>query len=337
MALLYGLDRHSVDLDFDVGSAKRVSIKRHVPAGMRDANVPMSSFRRGRPMWRGRRYRVRYTSPGSGEDRILTVELSSRIRPQPEDIVVVDGIRTYRIPALFDKKMAAAEGRTKGRDLFDLGFLAESHGDRLTDKQILRADAFSRDHEALADRYRQSFQEDQLLRDVTTAEDRALAFRIGVVEQLHRRGQPTVEQAVPGVKPLPDILALHRIWLESDGQQGCRADLRDRPLAGAVLCGLNFEKADLRRTDLTGADLRNANFRGADLSEAVLDSADLRGADLSGADITDLSLDGSRIGATTKGFAEGLSGVGGPDQTLYTPRPQPPHRAKHEGEFGPSR
>lgn len=104
LALLYGLDRHSVDLDFDVGKAKRVSIERHVRDGMQDANVPMSGFKRGRLMWRGRRYRAHYIDPDSGKNRVLTVELSSRKVPRPEDVVVVDGIRTYRISALFARR-----------------------------------------------------------------------------------------------------------------------------------------------------------------------------------------------------------------------------------------
>ncbi|MDE0123641.1 MAG: nucleotidyl transferase AbiEii/AbiGii toxin family protein [Bryobacterales bacterium] len=337
LALLYGLDRHSVDLDFDVGSAKRVSIKRYVRAGMQDANVPMSAFRRGRPMWRGRRYRIHYTNPDSGKNQVLTVELSSRKRPRPEDVVVVDGIRTYRITALFDQKMIAAADRTKGRDLFDLGFLAESYGDSLSNEQILRADEFSRDHQGLADRYRQAFQDGERLGDVATTDDRALAFRIAVVEQMHRRGQKIFEQAVPKSRSLADDLALHRIWLESDGQQGCRADLSDRRFVGSVLCGVNFERADLRRADFTGADLRNANLRSADLSEAVFDRTDLQGADFSGADLKDLSLRSSTLGPTTRGLAEALARVVKPGQPRYTPRPQAPRRAEPERKFGPFR
>lgn len=337
LALLYGLDRHSMDLDFDVGSAKRLSIKRHVRAGMRDASVPMSAFRRGRPMWRGRRYRVHYTNPDSGENRVLTVELSSRKRPRPKDVVVVDGIRTYRIAALFDQKMDAAGDRTKGRDLFDLGFLAESFGDRLSNEQVLKADEFTRDYDGLADRYRQAFQDDELLRDVTTADDRALAFRIAVLEQMHRRGQTIVEQALPRARSLADDLALHRIWLESDGQQGCRANLSDKLFVGSVLCGVNFERANLRRADFTGADLRNANLRSADLSEAVFDRTDLRGADFSGADLKGLSLRSSKLGPTTKGLAEALARVVKHGQPRYTPRPQAPRRPEPEREFGPFR
>ena len=288
-------------------------------------------------MWRGRRYRVHYTNPDSGEDQVLTVELSSRKRPRPEDVVVVDGIRTYRIAALFDQKMEAAGDRTKGRDLFDLGFLAEFYGDRLSNEQVLKADEFSRDYDDLADRYRQAFQDDELLRDVTTADDRALAFRIAVVEQLHRRRQPIVEQAVHRARSLADDLALHRIWLESDGQQGCRADLSDRRFVGSVLCGVNFERANLRRADFTGADLRNANLRSADLSEAVFDRTDLRGADFSGADLKDLSLRSSTLGPTTKGLAEALARVAKPDHLPYVPRQQTSRRAEPERELGPFR
>ena len=43
LALLYGLNRHSVDLDFDE-RGKRVSIKNHVRDGFRDEGVPMSAF-----------------------------------------------------------------------------------------------------------------------------------------------------------------------------------------------------------------------------------------------------------------------------------------------------
>ena len=327
LALLYGLDRHSVDLDFDVGRAKRVSIKRYVRAGMQDANVPMSAFKLGRPMWRGRRYRAHYLNPDSGKNRVLTVELSSRKRPRPEDVVVLDGIRTYRISALFDQKMNAADDRTKGRDLFDLGFLAETYGDRLSNEQILRADEFSRDYDGLADRYRRAFEDGERLGEVTTADDRALAFRIAVVEQMHRRRQPIVEQAVPRPRSLADDLALHRIWLESDGRQGCRADLSNRRFVGSVRCGVNFERADLR----------NANVRSADLSEAVFDRTDLRGADFSDAELKDLSLRSSTLGPTTKGLAEALARVAKPDHLPYMSHQQTSRQAEPEREFGPSR
>ncbi|HFF5025452.1 TPA: pentapeptide repeat-containing protein, partial [Yersinia enterocolitica] len=55
---------------------------------------------------------------------------------------------------------------------------------------------------------------------------------------------------------LNKILAEHKIWVESYGENGSRADLR-----GA---------------DLRGANLRGADLRGANLSCANLSCADLR-------------------------------------------------------------
>ena len=337
LALLYGLDRHSVDLDFDCGRAKRVSIKSQVRRGLRELNVPMSAFGRGRPMWKGRRFHIHYINPANNADRLLKVELSFRTVPQANDIEIVDGIRTYKIPALFDQKMNAADGRTKARDLYDLVFLADSYGDCLSSEQILRADRFSRNNKRLADRYRRAFQDDERLRYVTTAEDRALAFRIAIVEQLHHRGHLIIEQSVSSARSIADVLALHKIWLESDGQRGSRADLGDGKFVGAVLCGMNFERADLPRADFSSADLRNANFRNANLSGAKLASADLRGADFSGADLTDISMRDCNTGPAAKGLAEALARVAKPDRSRdvrYYPVPRP---AEPEREFGPSR
>ena len=320
LALLYGLDRHSVDLDFDCGSAKllsRASIENYVRDGLREANVPMSAFRRGRPMWKGRRFSVHYINPDNGKRRVLTIELSFRTQPRAEEVEIVDGVRTYKIPAMFDQKLNAAAQRTKARDLYDLGFLAKSYGDRFSSEQISRADEFSRNWEGLARRYRRSFQTDDLLRDITTADDRALLFRIAVIEQMHRRGHLVAEQAVPSAWSLAHELALHKIWLESDGHAGSRADLSDRGFAGSVFCGVNFERADLRRADFSGADLRNANLRNSDLTEAVFDNADLRGADFSGANLMHVSLRNSMLGPTTKGLAEALMKVTRPGQSPH--------------------
>ena len=288
-------------------------------------------------MWKGRRFNVHSIDSETGADRLLKVELSFRTEPRPDEVVIQDGIRTYKISALFDQKMNAADDRTKARDLCDLGFLVESHGDSFSTKQIPRADGFSRDYQGLAARYRRAFEKDPLLEDLTTADDRAIAFRIGVVMQLHRRRQPVVEQAVPSAWSLADVLALHEIWLESDGQEGSRADLSGRKFPGAVLCGVNFERANLRTADFTCADLRNANLRSTDLRGAVFDGTDLQGADFSGSDLTDISLRRSTLGATTNGFAEALMRVARPHQSASVPYRRVPRRAEFEREFGPSR
>ena len=57
-------------------------------------------------------------------------------------------------------------------------------------------------------------------------------------------------------KTLDKILDEHKKWLQSNGEEGLKADLRG---------------ADLREANLRRANLRGANLRGADLREADID------------------------------------------------------------------
>jgi hypothetical protein len=56
------------------------------------------------------------------------------------------------------------------------------------------------------------------------------------------------------------ILDQHRVWVESGGESGTKADL----------CGANLENADLTGVNLQGAFLQRANLRGADLLHGQL-------------------------------------------------------------------
>ena len=121
-----------------------------------------------------------------------------------------------------------------------------------------------------------------------------------------------------------EILKKHKIWLTSNGKNGCQielaadlsysqivgADLRCASLnnsnlthaklsytnlKGAGLSFCNLKNADLRYANLSHANLyravlQSANLRGADLRGADLNTADLRGADLSNADLRDVNL-----------------------------------------------
>jgi len=86
---------------------------------------------------------------------------------------------------------------------------------------------------------------------------------------------------------LAEILDQHKIWVESGGDSGIKADL----------CGVNLAHADLTGVNLQGAVLNKANFRGADLS-----LANLRGASLVQADLRDTNLLGTELrGAKSDG------------------------------------
>ena len=89
---------------------------------------------------------------------------------------------------------------------------------------------------------------------------------------------------------LSEILQSHKKWLDSNGAEGVRADLRDANLRGAYLRDANLRDANLRGAylrdaNLRGAYLRNADLRGTDLCHADLRNANLRDADLHYADM----------------------------------------------------
>ncbi len=100
--------------------------------------------------------------------------------------------------------------------------------------------------------------------------------------------------------PMPDeelqkILEAHRMWVESEGKDGERADLLGANLQEADLFGANLQKADLLGANLQGADLRGANLQEADLFGAKLQEADLRGASLQGAYLREAKLQGADL------------------------------------------
>ncbi|HGN9467066.1 TPA: pentapeptide repeat-containing protein [Providencia stuartii] len=94
---------------------------------------------------------------------------------------------------------------------------------------------------------------------------------------------------------LRKILDEHKIYVESFGESGSKANLRNANLTGANLTGADLTDANLRDANLTGANLTDADLTGANLRDANLTGANLRnanltGANLTGADLTDANL-----------------------------------------------
>ena len=94
---------------------------------------------------------------------------------------------------------------------------------------------------------------------------------------------------------LNEILANHKLWIDSNSKYGNRANLRGAILNDANLNDANLNDANLYRADLSGADLsgatlyranlRGANLYGANLCGAILCRANLRVANLNGANL----------------------------------------------------
>jgi hypothetical protein len=87
------------------------------------------------------------------------------------------------------------------------------------------------------------------------------------------------------------ILEQHKLWVESGGARGVRAnlygaDLASADLTGANLYGADLASADLTRANLSGAFLYSAYLTGANLRDANLTRADLTRAVLTRADLT---------------------------------------------------
>jgi len=103
---------------------------------------------------------------------------------------------------------------------------------------------------------------------------------------------------------LAEILDQHKLWVESGGEQGRRADLSGANLGEADLTGVNLQGARLHKTNFERADLSMANLRGAMLVQANLSHANLLGTEFGGANLMGANLYGSeglwlgRLGGT---------------------------------------
>lgn len=108
-------------------------------------------------------------------------------------------------------------------------------------------------------------------------------------------GEPVAEEmqsAEVGTLTLVDVLLQHRVWAESDGKSGARADLTNNFLPGVDLSGVNLRGAFLRKTDLAGADLSFTDLRGACLVQANLQKVNLIEARLRDAALQGTNLEG---------------------------------------------
>ena len=117
-------------------------------------------------------------------------------------------------------------------------------------------------------------------------------------------GPPSEDTAGISLLELAEILDQHKIWVESGGESGVKADLCGINLAKADLTGVNLQGASLIRMNLAGADLSMANLRGASLVRSNLQNANLLGTELRGANLMGANLYGAeglwfgRLGGT---------------------------------------
>ncbi|NKB60974.1 MAG: TIR domain-containing protein [Gammaproteobacteria bacterium] len=93
---------------------------------------------------------------------------------------------------------------------------------------------------------------------------------------------------------LDEVLDKHRVWLESEGKQGARAELVE-----CDLTAIDLSETNLKRAILSGSILQNTNLRKSDLRKAEMLETDLFSADLTQADLRQADLWQSDMGETT--------------------------------------
>lgn len=121
LAFVYGLDRHSTDLDFDAD--RHTDLSRRIRRGMQAAGVESTDW------WfqdnkASLSFEVGYVRLAGEHSPVLQVDTRFKPRPIHEEVVSVKGVRTYTINALFRQKLDALEVRREPRDLHDLTFTA---------------------------------------------------------------------------------------------------------------------------------------------------------------------------------------------------------------------
>ena len=102
-----------------------------------------------------------------------------------------------------------------------------------------------------------------------------------------------------GLSPaLRRTIAAHRQWIQTNGQAGERAELRDCDLRDLDLTGVELSGADLSGADLRGSCLNRSRFRLATLRGAHLDGASIDAACFDGANLDRAVFDRARVTGT---------------------------------------
>src|SRR6202051_2515799 len=93
------------------------------------------------------------------------------------------------------------------------------------------------------------------------------------IQTLSPETAPSAESRAISLLDLAAVMDQHKIWAESGGESGTKADLCGVHLANADLTGANLQGALMNKANLRGADLSLANLRGTSLVKASLREA----------------------------------------------------------------
>lgn len=159
LLLCYGLDRFSEDLDFDAPKRFNISNRVEKVLSRMASDFEIKTVKDTETV---HRLKIHYRTETI--DRLLKIETSFRQPPNANDIVEIDGIKTYRIGALISQKMGALVGRTKARDLYDVAFLTRNYRTEFSAEASAKLAELMADMSAMESRFSLAFEDDTILR-----------------------------------------------------------------------------------------------------------------------------------------------------------------------------
>ena len=233
LVFVYGSHRHTTDLDFD--AERKTDMTRRIRRAIQAVGVEIDEAtwwwpKGARATRDSMRYKVEFVD-NQGEREELQVDTRYRPRPKASQIVTLNGIRTYKVEALYDQKLAALRNRKDARDIFDLAFLSSRYGQALNNAQVLKAERITRDMNVLEQDLIHQLRFDPKLARITNAESIVLEFREAIVSQIQRRKLRDAEQSVPLSIPLTDeIIALRHLLHGEESMLPKRIQLPSRTI-----------------------------------------------------------------------------------------------------------
>lgn len=173
--LAYGLNRFSEDLDFD--SAKKLNLLHKIKSSV-PHDIIIDNIHIKKETDTVSRYIVNYHIINTGMKDALKIEISYRTPVLDEQITIKNGIRFSSVERIINNKLNAAydgnNTRTKGRDLFDLHFLASHYSEHFDFNLAQRLKGFAQDPDKLVSLYREDIEADPLLNKIMDVEVIAL-------------------------------------------------------------------------------------------------------------------------------------------------------------------
>ena len=163
LLLCYGLDRFSEDLDFD--SSKKMGVSRRIQDAI-GGLCEIESMKTLKDTDTVQRLRLVCIDPETRNGIRLKIETSFRETYSPDEVVDVNGIKTYTLNRLFSNKVNTLFSRTKARDVYDLDFILKQPAFEPDSKsiQLLHAAVDSPEKlNAFHKRFTEAFATDKLL------------------------------------------------------------------------------------------------------------------------------------------------------------------------------